>query len=348
MSSQEFQSGEYAKFYARFGDPTAELHEAYDSWLEDMSSRPNNKLVPFEFDLSKHPEQSIYVPKVDAKQAFPNIPDALYYLGFKAKLAKSLGAISASRLINQFNDQPASEEDRTPLPQRLSANQQEGKNTLVITSHINFQELGYFKGLKHVAKKERHDIHKSGTLLSKLMTRQQYNGKRLVDHFTGVGNIYFSSPKSLSAEQHGVPDKAATLTNALFKKVLKPDLAAGGLEIDAALTGSAVKPVYDERGRLSYYEIPMVQPSSAKLLESFDHALGATLVGPPLNDKWQMEVSELYDLNELHKSNDSAAVTDLIYKGIADSLERFTRQEVVYNKIAGRLGQTATAGFSKS
>jgi hypothetical protein len=310
-----------------------------------MSSRPNNKLVPFEFDLEKHPEQSIYVPKINAEAVFPNIPDVIYYAGFKAKVAKSLGVVSAYRLVEQFWKQPSSPDDPTPLPLRLTADQQAGKNTLVVTSHINFQEFGYVKALRHIAKRERHNIGKSGSLLNKLMTRQEYRGKKLIKHFTPIGDVYFSSPKSTSADMHGVPESASTLSNALLMKVMKPDLAEGGRELDAALTGSAVKVVKDEVGNVLRYRIPPVNPSSAKLIENFDNAIGITLVGPPIIDKWRMDISDLYDLGELRKSNSPAEITDMIYNGIARSLERFTRRDVVYTKIAQSLGRTATAGF---
>ena len=345
VNKQEIQAGPFGRLYQRFGDPTEELHESYDSWLADMSSRKNNKLEPFDFDLDANPEQSIYVPKVAAEAVFPRIPDSLYYNGFKLKLARSLGAISAYRLVEQLWHQPASPEDSTPLPVRLRANQQAGKNTLVVTSHINFQEFGYVKALRHVAKRDRHNIDKSGALFSKLMTRQKYKGKKLLTHFTPLGNVYYSSPKSESAELHGVPDAASNLVNALFKKVIKPDLEAGGMEFDAALAGSAVKPVKDEQGRLLYYKIPQVHPSSAKLVESFDDAVGITLVGPPLTDNWQMEVSEIYDVRELLKSGSAAEVTDLVYAGIRRSLEKLTKREVEYSRVSG-IGEAAIDSLS--
>jgi hypothetical protein len=343
MRAQDIETGPYSRLYERYGDPTPELQQAYDSWLKEMSSREGAKLVPFEFDLAKHPEQSIYVPRVDAEPVFPNIPDILYYAGFKTKVARSVGTVAAYRLVNQLWERPASEDDPTPLPVRLKNDQAEGKNTLVVTSHINFQEMGYVKALRHLAKRERHNIGQSGILISKLMSRQKYKGKKLVNHFTPIGNVYFSSPKGLSAERHNVPENASRLTNALFLKSIKPELDKGGLELDAALTGSEVKVIKDEVGKFSHYQIPEVHPSSAKLVENFDNAMSITLVGPPILDKWYMDISDVFDVNEMLKGQSSAEVTDMVYSGIKRSLERFTKRDVVYTRI----GRAATVGFSE-
>ena len=347
-SIQEIQEGPYARFYERFGDPTEEIHLAYDSWLEDMAARPGTKLKPFEFNEDLHSEQSIYVPKVEAVPAYPHLPDALYYGGFRVKLMKSMGILASGRLINQMQTQPASSSDPTPLAERLNSNQAQGKNTLVVTSHINFQEFGYVKGLRHVAKRDRHNIDHSGALLNLLMTRQTYKGKKLVDHFTPLGAFYSSAPPSKTAEIHNVPKAPSDLVNALFKKVLRADLKAGGLELDAALTGSEVKPmdenghVLDENGQFSHYFIPDIHPSSGKLVEDFDDALAITLVGPPIRDGWQMHISEILDVHELLKTNTYAEVIDMLYAdNIVGALERFTNADVRYNRLTSRLGDKA-------
>lgn len=338
---QEILSGPYGRFYERFGDPTPELHAAYDSWLADMATRPGTRLEPFEFDLEAHPEQSIYVPKIDVQPAHPRLPDSLYYPLFRMMLMRSLGVLATGGLVNQMREQPSSPNDPTTLAERLNINQAEGKNTLVVTSHINFQEFGYVRGLRHLAKRDRKNVDKCGAVLNSLMTRQKYKGRKLVDRFTQIGNFYKSSPVSASAEKHGVPVGASRLSNALFAKVLKADLESGGQEIDTALTGSEVKTKFDENNNFSHYLIPEVHPSSAKLLESFDDAVGITLVGPPIIDKWRMHIGELLDVQELLKSNDSAEVTDMIYADIQKALERFTGRDVVYSHVAHQIGNTA-------
>jgi hypothetical protein len=339
-NSQEILSGPYSRFYQRFGDPTVELHQAYDSWLADMASRPGAKLEPFEFDLGLHPEQSIYIPKIDVRPAHPQLPDSLYYPLFGAVMMRSLGVLATRRLVNQMQ-QPSSSEDPTPLAEKLNYNQREGKNTLVVTSHINFQEFGYVRGIRHIAKRDRQSIDKCGAVLNSLMTRQKYKGKKLVDRFTQIGNFYKSSPVSASAELHGIPIGASTLSNALFTKVLKADLESGGQEIDAALTGSEVKQRFDENKNFSHYFIPEVHPSSAKLVEGFDDVLGITLIGPPIIKSWQMHIGEMLDIRELLKTNSSAEVTDMIYGDIREALERFTGKDVVYHKVARQIGNTA-------
>lgn len=341
--SQGIENGPFSRFYERFGDPTEELHSVYNPWLDDMASRPATRLKPFEFDLDQHPEQSIYVPKVEAVPVYPWLPDSLYYSAYTMKLMRSLGALPTRRIVKQMCHQPTSPRDSTPLPQRLNEAQQEGKNTLVVTSHINFQEFGYVRGLRHLVKRDRSNIDRCGVVLNRLMTRQMYRDKKLVQHFTALGNVYLSSPRSASAEKYGIPTGAANLTNALFKKVVRADLDRGGLELDAALTGSEVKLKLDDNGNLSHYLIPEVHPSSSNLIGEFDNALGIALVGPPILDEWQMHISELLDVQELLKTHTTAEVTDMIYSDLSTALEKFTKKDVIYTKIAAQVGRSALA-----
>ena len=337
----------FSRLYERYGDPTEELHRSYDPWLAEMVGREGSKLESFEFNLDMHPEQSIYVPKVEAQPAYPWLPDSLYYPLFGLKLSRSLGLLSLHRLVDQMRNQPASSNDPIFLPERFNSNLEEGKNTLVVPSHINFQEMGYVRVLRHIVNKDRGHINKRGVVLNNLMKRQKYRGKKLIDHFKTLGNVYFSNPMSASADRHMVPKGASMLANALFTKVLKADLQAGGVELDIALTGSEVKPILDQNGKFSHYLIPKIHPSSAKLVEGFDDALSITLVGPPILDSWRMHISDVLDVQELLKTNSSAEVTDMIYSDITGALENFTRQEVQYSKVSTGVGKSAAAGLLK-
>jgi len=338
--SQELYD-KYPSFYRRYKDPTNRLHVAYDSWLRGMSSRDDAPFIPIEFDLDCCPEQSVYVPKLDSREINPIISDALYYLGVDIKMSRLLGAFAYRRLLNQFKEQPTSSDDPTPLSERLVKNQQEGKNTLVVTSHFDFPELGYFKGLRLRVKKDRHNVRKSGILLNKLMTRQSFNGKKLIDHFISHSNIYFSYPISASAEKHGVANIANSLGNALFYLSLKPDLKKGGLEMDAALTGKQIIAKKNEDNEVDHYEIPEVVPSSAKLIEGFDKIIGATLIMSPITKRWEMEIGELLDIKELLETDSSSEIVDSIYGNIAKSVEKFTGKEVVYSKMVPEIGKLA-------
>ena len=333
---------DYSKFYKRWGDPTSELHGAYDSWLDDMSGRPCAQFVPIEFDSTLNPEQSIYVPKIDARDPHPKIPDALYYGGINGFMARSLGALAYRRLSHQLKNQPVSSDDSTLLTKRLIDNQNEGKNTMVVTSHFTFPELGYFKALRFQNKKDRQNIEMGGVLLNKLMTRQSFKGKKIVDYFSPTANIYFSYPKSASAEKHEVPKGAMMLGNALFMKVLKTDLRKGGLELDAALTGKQIVPHNNENGELDYYQIPDIDPASADLIKRFDDVVGATIINSPITNRWEMKIGEVLDVQELLKTNCSAEIVDSIYGEIAKSVETFTGKEVDYHKIVPRIGEQAT------
>jgi len=337
----EMPHGDYEKFYKRWGDPTVELHNAYNLWLADMDSREGNELASFEFDLEKYPEQSIYVPKTEAIDLYPEVPDSAYYEAVRMKMIKSVGESAQSRLLDQLGSQQVSSEDSRLLIDRLIANRQQGRNTLVVTSHFTFPEMGYFKVLRLLQEQDRPNITKGGVLISKLMTRQSYDGKKLVDQFRPISNIYFSHPKSASAEKYGVPKNATKLGNALFMKALKPDLQIGGFELDAALTGKQVVPARNEDGSISHYEIPNIDSSSVKLIENFDDIIGVTLINSPVTGQWEMGISPLLDIKELSKTNSSAEIVDLIYADIAKSVESFTGKDVDYKKVSTNLGRLA-------
>jgi len=331
----------YEKYFRRWGDPTVDLHTAYDLWLKDQSSREGAKLVPFEFDLEAYPEQSIYVPKVDGHDNYPNVPDKLYYAGFKMKMMQSLGAFASSRLVHEFKHQAVSPDDPSLLMERLIDNQKEGKNTMVVTSHFTFPELGYFKAIRFQGKHDRENINKGGVLLNKLMTRQSYKGEKLVDQFSPLANIYFSYPKSASAEKYGVPTSASMMGNAFFKEILRADLKKGGLELDVALTGRQIITKKNDNGEIDHYEIPDIDPASVKLVESFDEIFGATLIMSPVTNRWEMAIGEVFDVKQLLKTNNSADIVDSVYLGIAKSVEAFTGKDVIYSKLATRLGKLA-------
>jgi hypothetical protein len=212
---------------------------------------------------------------------------------------------------------------------------------MLITSHFSFPELGFFKGLRFLGKQDRPNINQNGVLLNKLMTRQTFMGKKIVDHFNSVSNIYFSYPKSASSEKHGVPAGATMLGNALFKKVLRPDLEKGGLELDVALTGKQIVPHKAGDGGIHHYEIPAVDPASIKLVECFDNVVAATIINSPVTGKYEMDIGEVIDVQKQLKTKSSAEIVDSIYDGIAHSVEKFTGKEVVYHSLRAELGKRA-------
>jgi len=337
----ETQHNNYPRFRNRYGNPTPELHEAYDSWSDDIGGRQDSQLVSIEFDPIRYPEQDIYVPKMEAYDPHPRVPDILYYGGVQVKMARSMGAMTLHRLSRQFNEQTASAEDPRTLTVRLIDNQREGKNTMAVTSHFSFTELGQFKALRFVAKQDRPNITSSGVLLNKLMTRQKYRGKKIVDLFTPLSNVYFSYPKSASAIEHQVPIEATNLGNALFKKVVKQDLEKGGMEMDIALTGKQIVPIGPKGGKVDHYEIPPVDPASALFVESFDDIVAATIIDSPVTGRYEMEIGEVLDVQELLKNNSSAEIVDSIYDGIAHSVKEFTGKEVDYHRMTSKFARKA-------
>lgn len=331
------------RYYKRRGDQTVALHESYDPWLEDMKNRKGNLLEPIEFNLKKHPEQNIFVSKIDARDPYWYLPDALYYHFFNKKMERSLGKQDYYRLLEQFNEHPTSSDDPTPLHDRLIKNHIEGRNTMIVSSHITFHELGYIAGIMHRGKENRHNISQNGVLYNKLMTRQSYKGRPLTDQFSPISNIYLSSPKSSSAIKYGVPQDAAMIVNALFLKDLNTDLDNGGLELQAALTGKQIEQIMNDNGELTNYNITNIDPASANLIKGFDDIIGITLMMSPITNQWEMKIGELIDIKEELKNNSPAEIVDSLYENIAMAIQDLTHKDVTYCKLAPELAKRAIA-----
>ena len=333
----------YNRFKERHYDPTEFLNEPdgpYDKWLEDMFKRPDSTLVPFEFDLENNPEQSVAVPKIEALDPYKNIPDIIYYVGLKLKMVRMLGT-TTFKLLDQLKNQQASPDDSRTLVERLAENRLQNKNTLIVTSHFTFPELGLFKGLRFIAERDRPNISNNGVLLNKIMTRQKYSDKKLIDQFKPISNIYFSYPKSESAKKHGVPDEITNLGNALLMSTLKPDLREGGVELDIALTGKQIVTIPKDNGKIDHYKIPIIDLASARLIESFDDMFSATIIKSPFSGEWIMDIGNVVDIKESLKTMSSAEIVDALYMGIKESIEHITCEDVVYTPIVTSLGKTA-------
>jgi hypothetical protein len=308
----------------------------YDKWLADMASRPGAVLVPIPFDPAKYPEQKFEVPDLDASDPYSYLPDRLYYLAFKYKWAKALGGVAVwNALSEQMANAPVSPNTGQPILNRTNELMADGKNIIVITSHFSFEELGYLKALRYHLRKDRAKMDKMGTVLNKLMTRQSYHGKPVPRQFSACGKVYFSYPKTATAQRHGVPDNIVAAGNLKMLRALRADLKRSpGREIDIVLTGKQIVPNFaiDTSG-VSYYEIPSIDPSSAALVEAFDYAYGATLIESPVTGEWQMAIGQLIDIKDFLKTNDVGNLVDQIYLPIRQSVESFTGTPTVYNKM---------------
>lgn len=330
--------------YSGYDELTAQLQVAYDSWLSDMNTRDDAQFTSVEFDPEKHPEQAIDIAKIPAVDAHPDMPDWLYYAGFDMVMIKALGFRDYWQMLMQMDDQFVSATDNTRLIDRLVTNQTgdadgNKRNTLVVTSHFTFPEFGYFKALRFRLKRDRTRMAMGGALLNKLMTRQKYDGKKIVDHFRPM-NVYFSYPVSESSARHNVPEAAVTQGNRKLLLKLMRDIKSGGLEMDAALTGKQIIAHKNPAGEVDYYEIPKLHKTSAELIGHFDDILGATMIRSPKTGRWQMRISDLMSVGEMSQSMDTSEIADLVYEQIADSVAEITEKDVQYNPLTKELGAT--------
>ena len=335
---------DFDRLVTRYQHVEVPLHESYTKWLLNQCGRPDSPFEHVEYDPVKYPDQALSHPISPAHDRHPRLPDFLYYRAMRRRLGQSLGHLATSDMLGQLRYWPASSDDPTRLPVAMIKAQERSENTIIITPHFKLAELGYLKYLRFLAKKDRPRMPQNGALMNKLMTRQKIKGgKRLVDAFTPIGDVIYSSPKSASADQFGIPLAAHNGINALCKYVLRDKLEMGGYELDAALTGSELKEVRDEDEVLQGYMFPVIDPASAKLIEEFDNLLTATMIKSPLTGHWTMFVGKFRPVSEaLQESGSAEALVDDVFSEFKTIIECNTRYETQYTKIAEAGDRLAT------
>jgi hypothetical protein len=328
------------RLVARYQPFETPMHESYTAWVEDQAERPGSRMQPVEYNPTKYPDQAISEPMTPVHES--QLPDALFYGVLRYKVGRSIGHLSTREMLKQLKNHPVSSQDSTPLTTALINAQERRENTVVITPHFRLTELGYFKALRFLAKKDRPRINNSGALLNKLMTRQQYRGRRITDRFVNIGNLFWSSPRSRSAEKFNVPKAAQNGVNALFRAALGNKLEEGGLELDVAPTGSELKEVRGDDGNLQGFRFPEIDPASAKLIEDFDNILPASLIQHPVTKRWKMHLGELRPVEAmLEESGSAETLLDDIFTKFQAEIENYTEYETSYTKIAKATGKLA-------
>jgi hypothetical protein len=323
-------------------DISRNLHQKYDNWLSDMAKRSDAELVPFDFDVAKHPEQDVNVSKIEAVDPYFFLPDFIYYAALRRVMSRSMGGVAVGKLLSELKSQPTSSENDELLIETLKDDQKLGKNTMFVTSHFSFSELGYFKALRFYAKKDRPNSNRGGVLLNKLMTRQSLNGKKLVEMFVPFSNVYFSYPKSASAVKFNIPNEIMRMGNVLVTRDIIKDLKNGGLEMDVALTGKQIMAKRDEAGRVEKYIMPEIDSSSVGLVGRFDNIIGATLIRTPEGNDWMMKIGDLIDIKSSVNSGRSLyEIVAMVYDDIVASVENFTQKEVDSDNLFRSLGRSA-------
>lgn len=307
-------------------DKTLRCINPYEAWSRDVASRPGSDLRVLEFDLEKYPYQAFEINKVEPLEEKRRMPDMLYYGTIDYVLGRSLGMRAYWTALQTLRRQRSDERDDRSVAKRLYENQLEGKNTLVVTPHMTLDELGYVRALCTRAKRDKAVVEKDGVVVNKLMSRQAYKDRPLMDLLTYVGNVRFSYPVSDNAVKFGVPSDIMREGNVAFIRTLTRDLRAGGQELHVALSGAQVKK-RENNGEL-HYEIPQITPASVSLASRFDEIVGINLVRSPISNKTEIAVTDVKKISEYSSAGE---VVDDIYGQMRGSLEESLGARVVYH-----------------
>jgi hypothetical protein len=329
--------------YDSYGTLSEQTHEAYNSWADAMHERSGKMLVPIDYAPDRYIGQSIYEPVIEAKDPHPEVPKELYYDSIKGQLVNVIGEDSYDRLMEQLRNQPASTEDPRTLLGRLATNRQQGKNTMVVSSHFSFMELAYFNHLRFIGKQDRPNIDKNAVVLSKLLSRISYGGIPVSEAARPTSSILFSSPISESTKDYKIPTAATKIMNALFVDALRTCVDKGGMELDVALTGKQIisHPEGAVGKDIDHYEIPEVAKNSAELIRLFDDIVPVTVMWSPVTGKWEMVIDDVIDVQESLKTNKPIEIVQPMYKKMAGHIETFTGKEVDYPGSPRKIGRQA-------
>lgn len=332
------------RLLARYEEVEVPMHRAFDAWVADHENRPGSKRGALPYDPERYPAQTIRESKTPAHDEQPWLPDSLYYNKLTAKLAVSLGPLALRQLKRQLARHPTSHEDPFPISTSLIRAQEMEQNTVVVTPHFQISEIGYFKALRFIVKRDRPRLNRSAILLNKMMSRQSYRGKPLTEVFRPVANILWSLPKSESSRKYGVPAAATMGVNALLANEIRAELEAGGLELDLAPTGSELKPIF-ENGHVAGYEFPEIDGSSVQLIKNFDNILPAALIKHPastdIQKRWKMYIGELQPIKKFLEAGSPEDLVDGIFLNFKEQIEDYTQLPVRYKQLAQKIGRSA-------
>jgi hypothetical protein len=147
----------------------------------------------------------------------------------------------------------------------------------VLTAHADqLHDIGALCAGFAVSFADRDLVARNGTILNKVMSRESFRGTPIEELFRPFGNVYWVIPATASADRWGLsPDVVAKINAAALRRVAE-DMRAG-LLLTFAPSGSAMRRVVDEQGRLQSLVIPDVAPGTANLICRFDAYLVAAL-----------------------------------------------------------------------
>lgn len=303
-------------------------NRAVSRWANDIESRPDSVLKAIKSSKHLSSDQRITTSKIDVVDPFRLLPDQIYYKGLDLLLGNVVGFDDYKKMTSRVQTKTVSVDSPELLLDRLEENRKNSKNTMIAMGHFALFDVGIARGLMLRASESRDSMSSSAVLLNKLMASQKYRGISLMKYFKYTGNVFFSSPKSNSAEKFEVPKKAERMINALFMMDLKKAMGKGGLELYAALTGSQVTSDKED-GQVVRYRMPDIHPSSARLISGFDDLVGITMAKSPSSGHWGMEISDVCDVRKALESNSAEDVVGDLYKGMSKSIENITGIETI-------------------
>jgi hypothetical protein len=243
----------------------AVLHLGLEAWAREHARRyPDIGVLAY--DPSRYPGQRIETSKSDAVVGTARGSDGDDVAVMRALYERTMGAEGAATLA-------ALGTQALEIKRLLRA----GRNVAVLTAHADqLHDIGALCAGFAVAFADRDLVHRNGTILNKVMSRESFRGTPIEELFRPFGNVYWVIPATASADRWQLPPDLVSRINGAALRRVAEDMRAGVL-LTFAPGGSAMQRVVDEDGRLKSLVIPDVAPGTANLICRFDAYLVAAL-----------------------------------------------------------------------
>jgi hypothetical protein len=316
-------------------DSTLKLEHSLDNWAQSLIARHgNNHLTLIPYDPNNE-YQSIDLVKLGPDK--PSIDQAFQH-GCAAIGRENFAPFMGD--IKRLQDGSKHSYGAMRLIRaRLGV---KNNNVALTTNHVDLMDLALAQTALYRALEDDSIANQSGIIVNKAMTRIAYDGLPVVDLLRKSGSIYFTLPRSASAESFGITEEDSVSFNRRMGRQLASDLRELTNEGKSMLLSVAMSGSTARRSVEPYLEIPRIESTTEKfVLSRFNFVIPMSLYMPNLS-----QGKEWYKLHPPTKLSSGSDVDTLMETLSADTSE-LTGQPVIYKKYSV-MGRSAISSMFQS
>ena len=248
-------------------DPERDLHDALEAWARDHAARFEDVGV-FDYDPEARPEQRIDTFKTLVSEQVLALTKDQIQTALRSRYEAALG--TTARNIFEELTRPRESSGGDSIAASIAQLLDQGKSVALLSPHADrLEDIGAFSAGLAVAFGDADHIQRNGLILNKVMTRELYKGRPMVEMFEPFGNIYWVIPETDAPARWGIRQAEKNFVNLNAMRQLLGDIRTGTI-ITFAPTGSVMRRTVDDSGELSALHLPPIGKTSARLMARFD------------------------------------------------------------------------------